>query len=115
MKVMTEEELKKALRAKKLDAGLRQKAVEFARAAVAGGATVTGTAARLGMKANTLHRWHQRAAKAKLSAVKFIEVAGVPAAEGLEVVWPTGHLVRMSAGDLKSVFMALEATCCPRG
>lgn len=37
------------------------------------------------------------------------------AVEGLEVVWPTGHVIRMGAGYLKAVFLALEATCCPRG
>ena len=115
MKHKMEAELKKALRAKKFDAVLRQRAVEFSREAAASGATVTDTALRLGMKPNTLHRWHQEAGKTKAPAINFVEVAGAPSAEGLEVVWPTGHLVRMGAGDLKAVFSALEATCCPRG
>ena len=115
MKRKTELKLKRALRARKFDAGLRQRAVEFSRDAAASGETVADTARRLGMKPNTLHRWHQRAGKAEAPAINFVEVAGAPSAEGLEVVWPTGHLVRMGGGDLKSVFMALEATCCPRG
>lgn len=114
MKLKTEARLRKALQSRKLDAALRQEAVEFAWAAVAAGETLTLAARRLGMRPNTLHRWHQRARK-KSTAVDFVEVEGAPADVGLEVVWPTGHLVRMGAGDLKSVFLALEATCCPRG
>ncbi len=41
MKLKTETRLKRALRAKKFDAGLRQDTVEFARAAVATGKTLT--------------------------------------------------------------------------
>lgn len=117
MKLEAEARLKKALRSRRFNAGLRQETVEFARAAVAVGETLTGAARRLGMKPNTLHRWHQQAGKTKApAAVDFVEVVGAAAAtEGLEVVWPTGHVIRVSAGDLKSVFMALEATCCPRG
>jgi|CXWL01.1.fsa_nt_gi hypothetical protein len=115
MKLKAEAKLKRALAAGRFDARLRQRALEFSREAAASGETVAGTARRLGMKPNTLHRWHQRAGTASASAIKFVEVAGVPSTEALEVVWPTGHLVRMGAGDLKSVFTALEATCCPRG
>ncbi len=115
MKLKTETRLKRALRAKKFDAGLRQDTVEFARAAVATGKTLTEAALRLGMKPNTLHRWHQRAPKnERVAAVDFVEVAVGASPDGLEVVWPTGHVIRVGAGDLKAVFMALEATCCPR-
>jgi hypothetical protein len=114
-KLKTEAALKRALRSKKYDPGLRQDTVEFARAAVAAGQTLTGSAVRLGMKPNTLHRWHQRVPKSKVPAVAdFVEVAAVGSAAQLEVVWPTGHVIRVGAGDLKTVFMALEATCCPR-
>lgn len=115
MKLKTEAKLKSALQAKKFDAGLRQETVEFSRERAAAGETVTDTAARLGMKPNTLHRWRQRAGKAEVPAINFVEVEGAPSVDGLEVVWPTGHVIRMGAGDLKSVFLALEATCCPRG
>ena len=64
MRLKTEVELKRALRAKKFDAELRQQAVEFSRKAGASGESMTDTALRLGMKPNTLHRWHQRAGKA---------------------------------------------------
>jgi hypothetical protein len=112
----TEATLKRALRSKKADAGLRQDTVEFARAAVAAGKTLTAAAQRLGMKPNTLHRWHQRVPKRKAPTVAdFVEVAGVASAAEFEVVWPTGHMIRVGAGDLNTVFMALEATCCPRG
>lgn len=114
MKFKTEAKLKKALLAKKFDAGLRQETVEFSREAAAAGETTTHTALRLGMKPNTLHRWHQRAGKVEKPAINFVEVEGASSTEGLEVVWPTGHLVRMGTGDLKAVFFALEATCCPR-
>jgi hypothetical protein len=116
MKLKTEARLKRALRSKKFDVGLRQDTVEFARAAVTTGKTLTEAALRLGMKPNTLHRWHQRAAKnERASAIDFVEVAAGTPADGLEVVWPTGHVIRVGVGDLKTVFMALEATCCPRG
>lgn len=115
MRLKTEARLKKALRSKKVDASLRQDTVEFARAAVAGGKTLTAAAQRLGMKPNTLHRWHQRAPKSQGPAViDFVEVAQQQSAADLEVMWPTGHVIRLGAGDLKTVFMALEATCCPR-
>ena len=115
MKTKTEAELKRALRAKEFDEALREETVKFSQAAVAAGETLSAIAARLGMKPNTLHRWHQRARSAKTPAVNFVEVEGVPpSTDGLEVVWPTGHLIRVGAGNLKSVFMALEATCCPR-
>jgi hypothetical protein len=111
-----EARLKKALQSKKFDAGLREAAVEYGRAAVAAGETLAEAARRLGMKPNTLHRWHQRVGKTKApKRVDFVEVAGEASGEGFEVVWPTGHLIRVGAGDLKIVFMALEATCCPRG
>lgn len=117
MNLETEARLKRALRSRRLNAGLRQETVEFARSAVAAGETLTWAARRLGMRPNTLHRWHQQAGKSKAPAViDFVEVAGTAAAtEGLEVVWPTGHMIRVCGGDLKTVFMALEATCCPRG
>ena len=116
MKFKTEAELKRALLAKKFDAGLREETVRFSHeAAATSGETMTDTALRLGMKPNTLHRWRQRSGKAVAPAVNFIEVEGARSTEGLEVVWPTGHLVRMGAGDVKSVFLALEAACCPRG
>ncbi len=115
MKLKTEARLKRALRSKRFDAGLRQDTVEFARAAVATGKSLTETALQLGMKPNTLHRWHQRAPKNEgVAAMNFVEVATGASADGLEVVWPTGHVIRLGAGDLKTVFMALEATCCPR-
>ena len=114
MKIKMEAELKKALRAKKFDKALRQETVKFSQSAAAAGETMTAVAARLGMKPNTLHRWRQLARKAEAPAINFVEFEGVPSAEGLEVVWPTGHLIRMGAGNLKSVFLALEATCCPR-
>ena len=117
MKLEAEARLKQALRSSRFDAGLRQETVEFARAAVAAGETLSWAARRVGMRPNTLHRWHQQAGKRKEPApIDFVEVAGGAAAtEGLEVVWPTGHVIRLGAGDLKTVFMALEATCCPRG
>ena len=115
MKLKIEAKLKRALRAKKFDAALRREAVEFSREAATAGSTVTDTALRLGMKPNTLQRWHQRAGTVKVPAINFVEVEGAPSVEELEVVWPTGHLIRMGTGDLKSVFVALEATCCPRG
>ena len=114
MKFKTEAKLKRALLAKKYDAGLRRETVEFSREAAAAGETMTDTALRLGMKPNTLHRWHQRAGRAEAPSINFVEIEGAPVADGLEVVWPTGHVIRMGAGDLKSVFLALEATCCPR-
>ncbi len=116
MKLKTAAGLKKALRAGRFNAELRRRTVEYSReATAASGETMTDTALRLGMKPNTLHRWHQRAGRGEAPALNFVEVDGSPSTEGLEVVWPTGHLVRMGAGDLKSVFLALEATCCPRG
>ena len=114
MKFKTEATLKKALRSKRFDAGLRREAVEFSREAEAAGQTATDTARRLGMKPNTLQRWRQRAGKAEAPAINFVEVKGTALAEELEVVWPTGHLIRVGRGDLKSVFLALEATCCAR-
>lgn len=114
MKLKTETELKKALQAKTFDDVLREETVKFSQAATAAGETVTAIAARLGMKPNTLHRWHQRARKVEAPAINFVEVEGASSAEVLEVVWPTGHLIRLGTGDLKAVFLALEATCCPR-
>lgn len=114
MKSKTEAKLKKALSTKQFDAGLRQETVEFSLDAEAVGETATDTARRLGLKPNTLQRWRQRARKDAALAVSFVEVEAAPLSERLEVVWPTGHLVRVGTGDLKSVFAALEATCCPR-
>lgn len=117
MRSETEAKLKKALRAK-VDESLRRQVVEFSNQVDAGD-SATQTALRLGMKPNTLNRWRQRARKARpeLAAVTFVEVAAPPPAEEVEVVWPSGHLVRMSAGaaDLRSLFLALEATCCRQG
>ena len=115
MKLKNEARLKKALQSKQFDAGLRRAAVEFSREAEAAGETETDAARRLGMKPNTLQRWRQRAGETAPPAVNFIEVEGTALVEELEVVWPTGHLIRVGTGDLKSVFLALEATCCPRG
>lgn len=116
MKVKTEAELKKALQTGKFDSGLREATVKFSHeAAATRGETMTETALRLGMKPNTLHRWRQRAGKGEAVAVNFIEVEDARPTEGLEVVWPSGHLVRMGAGDVKAVFAALEAVCCRRG
>lgn len=114
MKSKTEAKLKKALGLKQFDEGLREETVAFSLEAEAVGETATDTARRLGMKPNTLQRWRQRARKAPVPAVRFVEVEAVPLAEGLEVVWPTGHLIRVGTADLKAVFSALEATCCPR-
>jgi hypothetical protein len=114
VKIKTEAELKRALQAKEFDEVLRQETVKYSQAAAAAGETVTAVAARLGMKPNTLHRWHQRARKAESPAIDFVEVEGARSGEGLEVVWPTGHLIRLGSGNLKAVFLALEATCCPR-
>ena len=114
MKSKTAAKLKKALNSKEFDGGLRKEVVEFSLKAEAAGETATDTARRLGMKPNTLQRWRQRARKATVSAVGFVEVEAMPLSERLEVVWPTGHLIRVGTGDLKSVFSALEAACCPR-
>jgi hypothetical protein len=113
VKSKTAAKLKKALSTKQFDAGLREETVAFSLEAETVGETATDTARRLGMKPNTLQRWRQRARKTA-PAVSFVEVEAVPLFEGLEVVWPTGHLIRVGTGDLKSVFSALEATCCPR-
>ena len=115
MRIDTEAKLRKALSLRQFDVVLRQEAVEFSREAEAAGETATDTARRLGMKPNTLQRWRQRARKAEAPTINFVEVKPTALAEGLEVVWPTGHLIRMDTGDLKSVFLALEAACCPRG
>ena len=120
MKLKTEAELKKALQTGKFNSGLREATVKFSHeAAATRGETMTETALRLGMKPNTLHRWLQRAraGKGEAVSVNFIEVegAGARSTEGVEVVWPSGHLVRMGAGDVKAVFAALEAVCCRRG
>jgi transposase-like protein len=112
MKLRGEARLKKALKAKRVDAGVRQEAVDFGRAVVATGATLTAAAQRLGMKPNTLHRWHQLAGEA---GPRFLEVAGPVQVEGLEVVWPSGHTIRVGGGNVQAVFMALEATCCRQG
>jgi transposase-like protein len=115
MKLKLKARLKKAHRSRNYSGGLRQATVQFARAAVASGSTLTEVALELGMKPNTLHRWHQRAAEGKpQGAIEFVEVTGVPTGDVVEVVWPTGHLVRLGGANLKSVFQALEATCCPR-
>ncbi len=114
MKFKTQAKLKKALSSKPFAAGLRREAVEFSREAEATGETTTDTARRLGMKPNTLQRWRQRARKGA-PAVSFVEVEAVALTERVEVVWPTGHLIRVGVGDLRVVFSALEATCCPRG
>ena len=115
MKLKNEARLKKALQLGQFDAGLRRAAVEFSLEAEAVGETATDAALRLGMKPNTLQRWRPRARTTAAPPVSFVEVEAVPLAEELEVVWPTGHLIRLGASDLKSVFLALEATCCPRG
>lgn len=119
MRSQEEAKLKKALRAK-VDENLRRRVVEFSNQAWRG-ESATETALRLGMKPNTLHRWRQRARKVRataVGAVGFVEVTAESPGEEVEVVWPSGHLVRMSAGaagDLKSLFSAVEATCCRRG
>jgi len=116
MRNETEAKLKKALRAK-ADESLRRRVVEFSNQ-VGAGESQTETALRLGMKPNTLHRWRQRARKARPAAVEFVEVTAQPLVEDVEVVWPSGHLVRMNAGaagDLRSLFSAVEAACCRRG
>jgi transposase-like protein len=115
MKNKRETELRAALQGTRADESLRRRVVEYSREAALSGATVTSTALRLGMKPNTLHRWHQQAGRADGSTVGFVEVVGAVASESVEVVWPTGHVVRVGAGDLKTVFVALEAACCPRG
>lgn len=99
---------------KQFNAVLRREAVEFSLEAEVAGQTASDTARRLGMKPNTLLRWRQHARKVEAPIINFVEVKPTALAEGLEVVWPTGHLIRMGTGDLKSVFQALEAACCPR-
>jgi hypothetical protein len=118
MKTQTAMRLKAVLGgAKRVDAALRRETVAFCRAAQEAGDTVAETARLLGMKPNTLQRWNQLARRSKVPKVRkginFVEIVE-PVFEGLDVVWPSGHVVRIGSGDLRVVFSALEATCCPR-